>query len=578
MEHMASIRVRGALKGALLLCVAAAFWNGACSTAEPVPHPGIQTSQATITFNDTVGATSPAPQSIAISADGGGTLTGLRAAVDYGSGAAGWLTVALSDTTAPATLTVTLAAPSMSVATYHATVVLTAANAPNSPFNIPVTFDLAAAPIPSIVISPGTVTFADTVGTSAAAPQVLNISGNGPGTLTGLKATVDYASGAAGWLTVTLSDTTAPASLTIRSTNTGLNASSYHATVNVTAPGAPNSPQPVPITFNLSAPPPIQGITIAAVGNLGRCGGDMGRQSAAVVAAMNPPPDYILMLGNNADPADGKLTTLQDYQNCYDPVWGQWKSKTYAVLGNHEVDIDTVPPAYGTGMASGADAYFGPEHVGPPGKNWYSFDVGAWHLIALNVQSPGGYTRPINIQFHAGSDELNWLDNDLSNHSNKCTLAFWYQAMWYSASQIDPKWRPYIFHSGRDTLYKDGYRIQDIRGVWTELYDHNADVVINGTPHIYERFDDVFYANGYKFPTDSEYAVDPVRGIRQLTSGLGGDGPLVADSAVIRLGGSKYRSGGNGVLKLVLGNGEYSWEFLNTKYSHIQDSGHGVCH
>ncbi|HTI06827.1 MAG TPA: hypothetical protein VL549_16110 [Gemmatimonadales bacterium] len=575
---MASTTMRGALKAALVLCVFAAFWNGGCSTSEPVQHPGIQATPAAISFSDTMGAAVPGPQTVSISADGPGTLTGLRASVDFGGGTSGWLTVTLSDTTAPATLTVTPSNTGLSVATYHATVVLTAANAPNSPLNVPIAFDLAAAPVPSIVISPANVTVADTIGTPPSASQALAITGNGQGTLTGLKATVDYGSGPSGWLTATLSDTTAPATLTIRSSSTTMAASTYHATVSVTAPGSPNSPQAVPVTFNLSPQPPIQGITIAAVGNLGRCGGDMGKQSELIVAAMNPPPDYIFMLGDNADPANGTLTTLQDYQNCYDPVWGQWKSKTYAVLGNHEVDTDTIPPAYGTGMASGADAYFGPDHVGPPGKNWYSFDIGAWHIIALNVQSPGGYTRPINIQYHAGSDQLNWLDSDLSNHSNKCTLAFFYQAMWYSASSMNPKWRPYIFHGGRDTLYKDGYRIQDIRGIWTELYNHNADVVVNGTPHIYERFDNVFYANGYQSPTDSEYAVDPVRGIRQLTSGLGGDGPLVADTAVIRLAASKYRSGGNGVLKLVLGNGEYTWEFLNTRYSHIQDSGRGTCH
>jgi hypothetical protein len=51
-----------------------------------------------------------------------------------------------------------------------------------------------------------------------------------------------------------------------------------------------------------------------------------------------------------------------------------------------------------------------------------------------------------------------------------------------------------------------------------------------------------------------------------------------ADSAVVRLPTSEYRSGGNGVLKIVLGDGVYSWEFLNTRYSHIQDSGRGTCH
>jgi hypothetical protein len=557
------------LKGALVLCVLAAFWNGACSTSEPVqPHPaGIQVTPAAVTFNATVDASAPAPQTAAVTADGQGTLTGLRASIDYGSGAAGWLSVSLSDTIAPATLTVIPTNAGLNVATYHATVVVTASGAPNSPLNVPVTFGIAAAPIPAIAVTPAAVTFDDTVGTSAPTPQTVGITANGEGTLTGLKATIDYASGAAGWLTATLSDTTAPATLTLRSANAGLNASSYRATVNIAAAGAPNSPQAVPVTFTVAAAIPVQGVTIVATANLGQCGGELGRESAKVVAAANP--DYVFVLGASASPESSRVTTLQDYMNCYDPVWGQFKNKTYATLGDHEVDIDSIPPTFGSGMAAGADAYFGPTSVGPPGKNWQSFDLGSWHVVALNVQTPGGYKRPDQIAYHAGTFQLNWLINDLRAHSNKCTLAVWYESMWISSAHIS---------NPNDPLHKNDYRIQDVRGVWTALYEANADLVINGWPRIYERFAPMRYAEGYQHPTPTEWAADSVRGIRQITTGLGGDGPINTDSALVRLPTSEYRSGGNGVLKLVLGDGVYSWEFLNTKYSHVQDSGRGTCH
>src|ERR1700716_4134302 len=127
-EPMATIKVQDILKGALALCVLAAFWNGACSTSEPVkpsePHPSIQVTPSAVTLKDTVGATThPGPQALAISADGQGTLTGLRAAIDYGSGPAGWLSASFSDTTAPATLTLTPATSGLNVASYHANVV-----------------------------------------------------------------------------------------------------------------------------------------------------------------------------------------------------------------------------------------------------------------------------------------------------------------------------------------------------------------------------------------------------------------------------------------------------------------------
>src|SRR5207249_593880 len=83
----------------------------------------------------------------------------------------------------------------------------------------------------------------------------------------------------------------------------------------------------------------------------------------------------VLTLGDNAYPNG----TLGDYQNCYDPTWGRHKARTYATLGNRD---------YNTGAADGAFDYFG-DHAGPRGKGYYSFDLGAWHILVLN--SNGAY-------------------------------------------------------------------------------------------------------------------------------------------------------------------------------------------
>jgi hypothetical protein len=570
---MSTTAMRGALKVALVLCVLAAFWNGGCSTTDPgTPRPGIAVAPSAITFNDTMGTAAPASQAIAISADGAGILTGLRAAVDFGGGSAGWLTVSLSDTTAPATLTLTSSPASLPAASYNATVVISATGAPNSPQHVPVAFHLAPPVPPSIALSPATVAFSDTMGAPATQPQAVVISRADTATapLTALAVgNISYSggSGSSGWLTATLSGTVAPATLTLTERKGSLAPGTYTASLPITSSVAANSPQNVVVTLRIAPrpPPPIPSgntITIVATANLA-CGGDYAKESAKLVASANP--DYVLVLGGNAIPADRRLTTLQDYQRCFEPLWGGFKSKTYATLGDHEVDIDSVSP-YGSGMAPGADAYFG-DRVGPPKENWYSFDVGTWHVIGLNVQTPGGYKRPESIAYHAGSPQLNWLIRDLRDHRKKCTLAFWYESMWISSTRFPA-----------NGSIKDGYRIQDVRGVWTALYEANADLVINGWPYIYERFAPMRYAEGYQHPTQSEYAADSARGIRQITTGLAGDGPIHADSAVIRHPLSEYRSGGNGVLKLVLGDTSYTWEFLNTKYSNIQDSGTGVCH
>src|SRR5213075_3230926 len=459
---MASIAVRGALKAALVLCVAAAFWNGACT--EPTkPKAQILVNPSAVSFTDTVGNSSPGPQSVTVSTDGQGTVTGLTATVNYGSGS-GWLAAALSDTVAPATLTLAPSISGLAAGTYQATVTISGNGAAN-PLNVAVTFN-------------------DTTGTSNPGPQMVSITKNGTRPLTGLKATINFASGGAAWLTATLSDTSAPATLTLKAKNAGLNAATYRAMVNISSTTAGTSPESVSVTYDVAAAPPVTGVTVVFTANLGTCGGDLAQQTAKVIEAANP--DYIFMMGSSATPSSGTVTTLQDYVNCYDPLFGRWKDKTYATLGDHEVDIDSIAADnYGTGMASGADAYFGAAHAGPAGKNWQSFDIGGWHVVALNVQTPGGYKRPPQIAYHAGSPQLDWLINDLQSHNNKCTLGVWYESMWFSSTHIS---------NPNDPLHKNDYRVQDVRGVWTALYENNADLVVNGWPRIYERFAPMRYA------------------------------------------------------------------------------------
>lgn len=426
-----------------------------------------------------------------------------------------------------------------------------------------------------MVLSPSSVVFDDTTGNPSALPKTVTIARGDTASapLTGLALGNITYSGTPGWLTATISGPDAPATLTLSESKVSLTPGTYTASLPITSRVATNSPQNVVVTLKLVSrpppppppPPPGATITIVAAGNLGRCGGDLATESAKAIAAVNP--DYVFVLGNNVTPATGRVTTLEDYLNCYEPVWGQFKSKTYAALGDKEVDLDTIAP-YGSGMAAGADAYFGPERVGPPGKNYYSMDLGSWHFVVLNVQS-GGPKRPLAIRYNANSEQLDWLNRDLRDHPNKCTIALWNLSMWMSSTKI---------YETNDRYPNHGYRVQDIRGVWTVLYQRNADLVINGTPHIYERFAPMRYAEGYSNPTTTEYAADSARGIRQITSGLGGDGPIVADSALVKHPLSEYRSGGDGFVKLVLGDGAYTWQFVNSRYSHIIDQGSGTCH
>jgi hypothetical protein len=417
---------------------------------------------------------------------------------------------------------------------------------------------------PTLALSATTVTVTDTIATGATSVGTVAVTNSGSGSMSVRLGTVTFGGTRGGpvngWLTAALSDTAAPATLTLRPATPGLRDGTYTATIPVTASGA-NSPQNVTLSFVMAPPPQppaIAGTVVVATGNLG-CNGDLARASAAATASVNP--DAVFLLGDNALPQGGRVvTSLEDYQTCLDPAWGQFRSRIWAALGEKEQDS-------ATGMADGADAYFGPDRVGPAGKNYYSFNLGTWHVVVLNAVS-GGPQRP--VPYYLGSEQSKWLWDDLkANQNTRCTLVFWHDPMWISSNDPATPNDPYPNH---------GYRNQPMRGIWMYLYQWNADLVINGGMHIYERFGPMRYEGTYTNPDPAEFRADSARGIRQLTSGLGGSGPVETPAFLGTHPLSEYRSGGNGVLKVTLGSDAYTWVFINTRWSTIMDRGSGTCH
>src|SRR6476661_1487186 len=124
----------------------------------------------------------------------------------------------------------------------------------------------------------------------------------------------------------------------------------------------------------------------------------------------------VIALGDNQYYCGG----YQAYLQSYDLSWGRVKSITHPAVGNHEyltsggTDCTTANSG-----AAGYFNYFG-SAAGSPSQGYYSFDIGAWHLIALNsnCSSAGGCT--------VGSPQGRWLQTDLLTHKNQCTLAYWH--------------------------------------------------------------------------------------------------------------------------------------------------------
>ncbi len=404
-------------------------------------------------------------------------------------------------------------------------------------------------PAPVIALAPATVTINDTIGGAVAAPITVNITNSGTGTLGGLALdTVTFGTGGTGWVSAAISGADAPATITLTVKDSALAAGTYTATLPVKGTNA--TTQPLTITLNRAgraAPPPVSGPVILAAGNLAHCAPAVGQGTATshTIATQDSSAVFIA-LGDMVYPQAGGSgpTTLADFNNCYAPLFGQFKARTYAVSGNMEQDS--------LSLAAGADAYFGASRFGPPNKNYYSFNLGTWHVIVLNVI--GGVRN--GASYGNNSTQLNWLTADLAaNASKKCVLAIWHDPMWYSSN----------------TAGQTGIENSRQSGVWRELYNAHADVVINGGDHSYERMAPMYYnqADSTKFVADS-------LGLRQFNSGLGGDGSAAATVSNLHPL-SQYRQGGQGVLKMTLGDGEYAWAFLNNDGT-TSDAGRATCH
>ena len=210
-----------------------------------------------------------ASQNVQVTNGGSGALTDVQFTVGYDGDQPNWLAPSLNQNTTPATLTVGTNAGIVSglgAGVYGATIVITAANATNSPVTLPVDLTIST-PDPAIGLSQSSRAFAITEGGSGGASQPVTVTNVGGGTLTGLAEQVVFPSGDPDWLRATLDRATAPATLTLtlRSAVSTLAVGVYTATVRVTSDVASNSPQNVAVQLTVGEPPAAIGLDSASV-------------------------------------------------------------------------------------------------------------------------------------------------------------------------------------------------------------------------------------------------------------------------------------------------------------------------
>lgn len=290
---------------------------------------------------------------------------------------------------------------------------------------------------------------------------------------------------------------------------------------------AGNAGLSAPVSFDVSVPPPHSPTdpVLVAAGDIADCGSSGDEATAALLDDI---PGTVATLGDNAYPSGRDA----DFADCYDPTWGRHKSRTRPTPGDHD---------YETPGAAGYFRYFGAA-AGDPSKGYYSYDLGAWHIVVLNPNclEVGGC--------HAGSAEEQWLRSDLAAHPSGCTLSLLGSPLFSSNSRV-----------GGNVLMKD---------LWQALHDHGADVVLSADEHDYERF----------APQDPTGKLDLANGITEIVVGTGGASHY-AFPAGVPTANSQVRNGDTfGVIKLTLHPDSYEWDFVPVAGKTFTDSGSRACH
>jgi hypothetical protein len=299
----------------------------------------------------------------------------------------------------------------------------------------------------------------------------------------------------------------------------------------------PVQPTPAPAAATAAQVALTGASVLIGAGDIADCNSNGDELTAAIVDSVlradsvAKVENAVFTLGDNAYP-DG---TDRDFGRCFATSWGDSTKgimdKIRPSPGNHEHAIFGAAAYY---------EYFG-KKAGSPKKGYYSYDLGAWHIIVLNSEIV------VNSGFspEERKEQLDWLAADLAGNAKKCTVAYW--------------------HHPR---FSSGWHGSDRRLVvfWDLLFTGGVDLVLNGHDHNYERFQ----------PMTPAGVVDSTRGIVQIVAGTGG-GELRGMRRPLLPTSASHVQGHFGVLKLTLGAEEWGSAFLGTNGA-VYDDNRGRCH
>ncbi len=269
-----------------------------------------------------------------------------------------------------------------------------------------------------------------------------------------------------------------------------------------------------------------------------------------LIVNANPAAAAVLPLGD----VQYECGETSDFTSFYNPSWGRTpvKSLSHPAVGNHEyiaagANCPNAPPG-----AAGYYSYFGAAaspldtNCTASCKGYYSYNVGSWHLIALNSNCAA-------VACSVGSAQESWLAGDLAANRQPCTLAYFHHPRYTSGQQLDtPSLQP----------------------LWADLYAARADLVLVGHDHDYERFDRLG-----KVPTFTGGVEQPIidpNGMREIVVGTGGRNHT-SFTGGFKTGSQVQDTSSFGVIKVTLHAGSYEWQFLPSSGGTFTDAGSSSC-
>jgi calcineurin-like phosphoesterase family protein len=271
-----------------------------------------------------------------------------------------------------------------------------------------------------------------------------------------------------------------------------------------------------------AASPAEPTVTLVGAGDIASCGLDSDAATAALVERI---PGTVFTAGDNAYESG----TADEFATCFEPTWGASKARIRPAAGNHD---------WNTPDAAGYLEYFGDAAVNAEGQTWYSYNLGAWHIIVLDSDcAKVGGCEP-------DSEQGSWLAADLAASDARCSLAIWHHPLFSSG-----------VHGGITTSVP----------LWEAVASAGVDVVLNGHDHDYERF----------APQD-EAGAAAADGTREFVVGTGGAAlrPFPGGNVPNSLVRSAIV---HGVIELTLQPSGYVWRFHSTDDT-FSDQGSAACH